>query len=41
VSQTNGVVTTATPTSAVVRNITLSTSAPSGGMDGDVWMVYS
>jgi hypothetical protein len=24
-----------------VRNITLSTSAPSGGMDGDVWMVYS
>lgn len=41
VSQTNGTVTTATPSSAVVRNITLSTSAPSGGMDGDVWMVYS
>ena len=41
VSQTNGTVTTATPSSAVVRNITLSLSQPSGGMDGDVWMVYS
>ena len=41
VSQTNGTVTTATPSSAVVRNITLSLSAPTGGIDGDVWMVYS
>jgi hypothetical protein len=23
-----------------VRNIYTSTSAPSGGIDGDVWMVY-
>jgi hypothetical protein len=36
----NASVTTATPSSSVVRNITLSTSAPSGGNDGDVWMVY-
>jgi hypothetical protein len=41
VSQTNGTVTTASASSNVVRNITLSTSAPIGGMDGDVWMVYS
>lgn len=41
VSQTNGTVTTASTSSTVVRNITLSTSNPSGGMDGDVWMVYS
>lgn len=41
VSTTNGTVTTATAGSAVVRNITLSTSAPSGGSDGDVWLVYT
>lgn len=44
VSQTNGAVTTAAVGSAVVRNITLSTAAPgtaSGGMDGDVWLVYT
>ncbi len=44
VSQTNGVVTTAAVGSAVVRNITLSTATPgtaSGGMDGDVWLVYT
>ena len=41
VSQTDGTVTTATPSSAVVRNITLSLSQPSGGIDGDVWLVYS
>lgn len=30
------------PTNAnVVRNITVSTSAPSGGSDGDVWLKYS
>jgi peptidoglycan hydrolase-like amidase len=41
VSQTNGVVTTATAGSAVVRNITISTAVPSGGSDGDVWLVYT
>jgi hypothetical protein len=41
VSTTNGTVSTATAGSAVVRNITLSTSAPSGGSDGDVWLVYT
>jgi hypothetical protein len=40
VSQTNGTVTTASTSSGVVRNTWLSTSAPSGGMDGDVWMQY-
>jgi hypothetical protein len=40
VSQTNGTVTTAASGSGVVRNIYTSTSAPSGGSDGDVWMVY-
>jgi hypothetical protein len=34
-------VTTATASASVVRNITLSTSSPTGGNDGDVWMVYS
>lgn len=38
---TNGAVTTATPGSAVVRNITLSTAVPSGGMDGDVWLQHT
>lgn len=41
VSQTNGTVTTASTSSAVVRNISVSTSQPSGGMDGDVWLVYT
>lgn len=41
VSQTNGTVTTASTSSGVVRNIYTSTSNPSGGIDGDVWMVYS
>jgi hypothetical protein len=41
VSQTDGTVTTATPSSAVVRNITISTSSPSGGMEGDVWLRYT
>ena len=40
VSRTNGTVATANTGSTVVRNITLSTSAPSGGSDGDVWLVY-
>lgn len=44
VSTTNGTVGSATPGSAVVRNITLSTATPgtaSGGIDGDVWLVYT
>jgi hypothetical protein len=40
VLETNGAVTTADTSSNVVRNITLSTSAPSSGSDGDVWLVY-
>lgn len=41
VSQTNGVVTTATVGSVVVRNIAISTATPSGGSDGDVWLQYT
>ena len=42
VGQTNGVVTTASTTSGVVRNIWTSTSAaPTGGIDGDIWIVYT
>jgi hypothetical protein len=41
VNRTNGTVGTATPGSAVVRNITLSTATPSGGADGDVWLQYT
>ena len=41
VSETNGAVTTAATGSTVVRNITLSTSTPTGGSDGDVWLVYT
>ena len=41
VSKTNGTVTTADTSSTVVRNITLSTSDPSGGTDGDVWLKYT
>jgi hypothetical protein len=41
VSKTNGTATTASTSESVIRNITLSTSQPSGGMDGDVWMVYT
>lgn len=40
VSETNGAVTTAATGSNVVRNITLSTATPTGGADGDVWLVY-
>lgn len=38
---TSASVTSATASSSLLRNITLSTSAPTGGNDGDVWMVYS
>lgn len=41
VDESDGSVTQATESSAVVRNITLSTSAPTGGSDGDVWLVYT
>lgn len=41
VSQTNGTVTTASVSSVVVRNIAVSTSDPSGGSDGDVWLKYT
>jgi hypothetical protein len=40
VNRVNGSMTTASTSLTVVRNITLSTSAPTGGMDGDVWLVY-
>lgn len=41
VATSNGTVSAATPGLAVVRNITLSTSDPSGGSDGDVWIKYT
>jgi hypothetical protein len=41
VSQTNGTVTTAANGSGVVRNVWTSTSAPSGGADGDIWIQYA
>ena len=41
VSRTNGTVSTASTSSTVVRNITLSTADPSGGADGDVWLKYT
>lgn len=37
----NGTVTTASTSSGVVRNIYVSTSDPSGGSDGDVWIKYT
>ena len=40
VSKTNGKVTTASTSDTVVRNISVSTSQPTGGIDGDVWLVY-
>lgn len=40
VSKENGTVTTASTSLSVVRNITISTSEPTGGSDGDVWMTY-
>lgn len=41
VSTTNGTVTTASTSLGVVRNIWTSTSAPSGGIDGDIWIQYA
>ena len=41
VNKTNGAVTTASTASAVVRNIHVSTSTPTGGSDGDVWLKYT
>jgi hypothetical protein len=41
VSRTNGSVTTAAVDQNVVRNVTLSTSDPTGGSNGDVWLKYT
>lgn len=40
VGKTNGTVTTAANGSGVVRNQWTSTSDPTGGIDGDVWLKY-
>ncbi len=42
VAVNNGTVTTASTSSTVVRNITVSASAPTSGqgMDGDIWVQY-
>ena len=40
VAANNGKVLTATTSDGVVRNIFVSTSDPSGGNDGDVWIKY-
>lgn len=40
VKKVDGAVTTASTSSAVVRNIHVSTSNPTGGIDGDVWLKY-
>lgn len=40
VAKNNGKVLEASTTSSVVRNMVVSTQPPSGGADGDVWMVY-
>jgi hypothetical protein len=37
----NSSVTTASTSSGVVRNIYASTSNPTGGIDGDVWLKYT
>lgn len=41
IQDTNASVATAATGSTVLRNITLSTAVPSGGSDGDVWLVYT
>jgi hypothetical protein len=41
VATVDGAVTTANTSSTVVRNITLSTSDPTGGTDGQVWLKYT
>lgn len=40
VNVVNGQVTTASTSSNVVRNITVSTNSPTGGSDGDIWVQY-
>jgi hypothetical protein len=40
VKKVDGTVTTASTSSAVVRNIHVSTGNPTGGIDGDVWLKY-
>jgi hypothetical protein len=42
VNQSNGTVTTASTSLGVVRNVWVSTStSPSGGIDGDIWIAYT
>lgn len=41
IAASSGTVILAPTNSTVVRNITVSTSTPSGGSDGDVWLKYS
>lgn len=41
VNVVNGQVTTASTSASVVRNITVSTNAPTGGNDGDIWVQYT
>lgn len=42
VNQSNGTVTTASTSAGVVRNVWVSTStSPSGGIDGDIWIAYT
>lgn len=40
-ANSNASVSSANTDLTVVRNIKLSTSAPSGGADGDIWLVYT
>lgn len=40
VDEVNGAVTTASTGSTVVRNITLSTGDPTGGVNGQIWLKY-
>lgn len=41
VDEVNGEVTTASTSLGVVRNIYVNTSGPTGGIDGDVWLVFT
>lgn len=42
VNQSNGTVTTASTSLGVVRNVWVSTStSPTGGIDGDIWIAYT
>lgn len=41
IAANNGKVLTASTADGVVRNIYVSTSDPSGGNDGDIWVKYA